>query len=276
MGASSFQPEAVLGTFNRFNRIYNTWRISTSSTFDAYIASGCSCLHESNILKVQRELREMMLLHDHLVGHTLDVAAERSTAWHAYEDKNFLYNETLKRHNRVLKEYQSLKGRNQHNIHRQQMYITRVLRPCKREAIQKQPVRKLAAFTAAFGLEFVLSRETQQVGQLKERLKAIRGEIRTARAALVEAGNHRMNVRCYANSIKTSIKRITESINDLGVFLTEEENRERAAWEDARALARSEVAGVQDQGARLSCAYCHGRKWQGPKLPIAGTDLDLE
>ena len=276
MGASPFQPEAVLATFNRFNKIYNTWRINTSSTFNAYIACGCACLHEANMLKSQRELREMMLIHDRLVGHTLDVAAERSVAWHAYEDKNFLYNETLKRYHRVQKEYQSLKGRNQYNIRRQQMYITNVLQPCKSQAIQKQPVRKLAAFTAAFGLEFVLSRETQQVSQLKERLKAIRGEIRTARTALVEAGNHLMNVRCYANSIKTFIKKMTESINDLGVFLTEEENRERAAWRDARAQARSEVAGAQDQDACLSCAYCDRRKWQEPRLPIASIDLDLE
>lgn len=276
MGASSFQPEAVLATFNRFKNIHNTWKINTSSTFNAYIACGCACLHEANMLKAQSELREMMLIHDHLVGHTLEVAAERSVAWHAYEDKIFLYNETLKRYHRVQKDYQTLKGRNQYNIRRQQMYITKVLQPCKSQAIRKQPVRQLAAFTAAFGLEFVLSRETQQVSQLKEKLKAIRGEIRTARTALVEAGNHLMNVRCYANSIKTTIKRTTECINDLGVFLAEEENRERAAWRDTRALATSEAAEAQDQRGHLSCAYCDRQKWQEPRLPIASIGLDLE
>ena len=276
MGASSFQPEAVLATFNRFKNIHNTWQIHTSATYNAYIACGCACLHEANMLKAQSELREMMTIHDRLVGHTLDVAAERSVAWHAYEDKNFLYNETLKRYHRVRKEYQSLKGRNQYNIHRQQMYITKVLQPCKSQAIQKHPVRKLAAFTAAFGLEFVLSRETQQVSQLKARLKAIRGEIRTARTAVVEAGNHLMNVRCYANSIKAIIKRTTESINDLGVFLAEEENRERAAWRDTRALATSEAAEAQDQRGHLFCAYCERQKWQEPKLPIASIGLNLE
>ena len=215
----------------------------------------------------------MMLIHDCLINHTLDVAAERSAAWHTYEDKNSLYNETLKRYTKAKKEHTNLKQRNQYNMHRQQIFISRFLQPCKRKAIENKPIRRLAAFKAGFAFEFILGRERQQVQKLQERMTAIRVEIKTARAALVQAGNHRMNVRCYANSIKGLIKETTTAIDGLSVSLAEEEERQKTAWRDAQSRTAEEAVRAGLQG--FLCEYCHRQKWQGPKLPIARLELDL-